>query len=81
MTKSCHIRTRLRATVITPIPELNARQDTRRYLELVVNRYELNPQPKASLIVEGSSEEKAVATTSNSILARILENMVSRSSC
>ena len=49
-------------TVITPIPELNARQDTRRYLELVVNRYELNPQPKASLIVEGPSEEKAVVT-------------------
>jgi hypothetical protein len=48
--------------IITPIPELDARQDTRRYLELVVNRYDLNPRPKASLIVEGHSEEKAVLT-------------------
>ena len=43
-------------------PNLDARKDTRRYLELVVNRYELNPQPKASLIVEGPSEEKALET-------------------
>src|SRR6266542_1720373 len=46
--------------VIMPVPELEARKDTRRYLELVVNRYDLNPQPTVSLIVEGASEEKAV---------------------
>lgn len=48
-------------TVITHIPELEARRDTRRYLELVVNRFELNPQPKLCLIVEGPSEEIVVA--------------------
>ncbi|HHL39906.1 MAG TPA: hypothetical protein ENJ37_05320 [Deltaproteobacteria bacterium] len=46
--------------VITHIPELDVRQDTRRYLELVVNRFGLNPQPKLCLIVEGESEEAAV---------------------
>lgn len=49
-------------TIITHIPELEVRKDTRRYLEFVVNRYGLNPQPKVSLIVEGHSEEKAVTT-------------------
>jgi len=49
-------------TIITHIPELEVRNDTRRYLEFVVNRYGLNPQPKVSLIVEGHSEEKAVTT-------------------
>jgi len=47
-------------TIITHVPELEVRKDTRRYLEFVVNRYGLNPQPKVSLIVEGTSEEKAV---------------------
>lgn len=46
--------------VIKHIPELEIRKDTRRYLELVVNRYGLNPQPTLSLIVEGPCEEKAV---------------------
>ena len=46
--------------VITHIPELEIRQDPRRYLEFVVNRFGLNPQPKLSLIVEGQSEEIAV---------------------
>lgn len=46
--------------VITHIPELETRIDKRRYLELVVNRYGLNPQPTVSLIVEGRSEENAV---------------------
>lgn len=49
-------------TIITHFPELAARKDTRRFLELVVNRYGLNPQPALSLIVEGPSEEKAVTT-------------------
>lgn len=47
-------------TIITHIPELPVRQDPRRYLEFVVNRFGLNPQPKLSLIVEGQSEEAAV---------------------
>ncbi|MET0003333.1 MAG: hypothetical protein ABW087_06870 [Candidatus Thiodiazotropha sp.] len=47
-------------TIITHIPELPVRQDPRRYLEYVVNRFGLNPQPKLSLIVEGQSEEVAV---------------------
>ena len=47
--------------IITHVPELEVRKDTRRYLEFVVNRYGLNPQPTVSLIVEGPSEEKAVA--------------------
>lgn len=46
--------------VIVHIPELEARRDTRRYLEFVVNRYELNPRPKLSLLVEGPSEKIAV---------------------
>ncbi len=49
-------------TIITHFPELKVRKDTRRFLELVVNRYGLNPQPTLSLIVEGPSEEKAVTT-------------------
>lgn len=49
-------------TVITPMPELEVRQDRRRYLEFVVNRYKLNPQPTVSVIVEGSTEEAAVRT-------------------
>ncbi len=41
-------------------PELHVRQDPRRYLEFVVNRFRLNPQPKLSLIVEGQTEEVVV---------------------
>lgn len=47
-------------TIITHVPELKVREDTRRYLEFVVNRYGLNPQPVVSLIVEGATEERAV---------------------
>lgn len=46
--------------VITHFPELHIRNDTRKHLEFVVNRYDLNPQPKVTLFVEGQSEEKAV---------------------
>ncbi len=46
--------------IITHIPELEIRQDTRRYLEFVANRYGVNPQPKLCLMVEGPSEELAV---------------------
>lgn len=47
-------------TIITHIPELEVRRDTRQYLELVVNRFDLNPQPKLCLIVEGPSEDIVV---------------------
>ena len=47
-------------TIITHVPELAIRQDVRRHLEFVANRFGLNPQPKLSLIVEGQSEEAAV---------------------
>lgn len=46
-------------TIITHVPELDVREDPRRYLEFVVNRFGLNPQPRLSLIVEGHSEEAA----------------------
>lgn len=48
-------------TILIHIPELEIRKDTRRYLEFVVNRYGLNPQPTVSLIVEGRSEENAIS--------------------
>ena len=47
-------------TILRPIPELEVRHDVRRHLEFVANRYELNPQPRLSLILEGRSEELAV---------------------
>jgi hypothetical protein len=47
-------------TIVTHIPELSIREDSRRYLEFVVNRYGINPQPKLCLILEGQSEEAAV---------------------
>lgn len=47
-------------TIITHAPELAVREDTRRYLEFVANRYDLNPQPIVALIVEGNSEQAAV---------------------
>ena len=46
--------------VRSPIPEIEVRRDVRRYLELVTNRFNINPQPRLSLIVEGESEEAAV---------------------
>lgn len=47
-------------TIITHIPEMEIRQDTRRYLEFVTNRFGVNPQTKLCLMVEGPSEELAV---------------------
>ena len=47
-------------TVIIHMPELEVRQDARRHLEFVVNRFGLNPQPKLSLFVEGEGEDIAV---------------------
>ena len=47
-------------TIITHIPELSIREDVRRYLEFVVNRFGINPQPKLCLLLEGQSEEVAV---------------------
>ena len=41
---------------INHIPELAVRPDAREYLQYVVNQYDLNPQPKAVLFVEGATE-------------------------
>ena len=46
--------------IVNHVPELEVRDDTRRYLELVANRFGINPQPRLSLIVEGQSEEAAI---------------------
>jgi len=50
----------LNGTIITHVPELEARTDARRYMELVVNRFDLNPAPKLTLFVEGATEKAAV---------------------
>ena len=42
--------------VINHIPELEVRDDPREFLRYVVNQYDLNPQPKAVLFVEGETE-------------------------
>ena len=42
--------------IINYIPELEVRDDPRQYLQFVTNKYDLNPQPKAVLFVEGDSE-------------------------
>ena len=47
-------------SLVNHVPELDARQDVRHHLELVANRFGVNPQPRLSLIVEGPSEEAAV---------------------
>jgi hypothetical protein len=47
-------------TIITHMPELNIRSDARRYLEFVVNQFDLNPRPKLTLFLEGQSEAVAV---------------------
>ena len=41
---------------VNHIPELAVRADAREYLQYVVNKYDLNPQPKAVLFVEGATE-------------------------
>ena len=51
--------------VITHYPELEVRNDVRRYLEFVVNQYDLNPQPKLVLFVEGESEIVLINTIFN----------------
>ncbi len=38
------------------MPEAGVRDDPREHLKYVVNQYDLNPQPKAILLVEGESE-------------------------
>ncbi len=38
------------------IPEPAVREDPREHLQFVANQYDLNPQPKAVLLVEGESE-------------------------
>lgn len=43
-------------TVFIHQPELHARDDPRRYLEFVVNRFDLNPQVRLCLFVEGQTE-------------------------
>jgi hypothetical protein len=42
------------------MPELEVRRDKRRFLEFVVNRFGLNPQPRAAILVEGASEKRAL---------------------
>lgn len=51
--------------VITHYPELEVRNDVRRHLEFVVNQYDLNPQPKLVLFVEGESEIVLINTIFN----------------
>ncbi|TGG90206.1 MAG: hypothetical protein ERJ67_11210 [Aphanocapsa feldmannii 277cV] len=47
-------------TVIQAMPEMEVRNDVRRHLEFVANRFHVNPQPRLSLIVEGQTEESAI---------------------
>lgn len=46
--------------IITHVPELGIRADTRRFLEFVTNRYHLNPQALVALFVEGPTEKRAI---------------------
>lgn len=50
-------------TVFVHLPELLKRRDPRRHLELVANRFDLNPQVRLCLFVEGKSEIDVVQTT------------------
>ena len=49
-------------TTVNHIPELAVREDLRKHLEYVVNQYNINPQPRASLFVEGETEVKFIET-------------------
>lgn len=49
-------------TIINHIPELDVREDTRKHLELVTNQYNINPQPRATLFVEGQTEVTFIET-------------------
>jgi hypothetical protein len=42
--------------VMTHMPELTEREDTRRHMEFVLNAFDLNSRPKLTLFVEGESE-------------------------
>ena len=42
------------------VPEPLVQKDPRRHLEFVVNQYEVNPQPKVVLVLEGESESTFV---------------------
>jgi len=42
--------------ILRHIPELDVRKDKLRYLEFMLNQYNLNPRPKVTLIVEGPSD-------------------------
>lgn len=46
--------------IFTHIPEIEVRQDTRRFLEFVANRFRVNPQPVLALFVEGPTEQRAI---------------------
>ena len=52
------------------IPEISVRNDTIRYLELVVNRYSLNPRSRLLLIVEGECEKVALQKIFESYFGR-----------
>lgn len=47
-------------TTVNHIPELSVREDTREHLKYVVNQFGLNPQPRATLFVEGETEVKFI---------------------
>ena len=47
-------------TIFRHIPELDTREDPRHYLELVTNRFELNPKVKLCLFVEGTAEHDVI---------------------
>ena len=49
-------------TIFVHQPELHIRKDSRRHLELVANRFDLNPQVRLCLFVEGTSEVDVVQT-------------------
>jgi hypothetical protein len=46
----------IHSMIMRHMPELDQRADVRQHMEFVVNQYDLNPQPKVVLFVEGQSE-------------------------
>ena len=54
------------------VPEIAVQKDPRRHLEFVVNQYEINPQAKVVLIVEGDSEERFVEDLCPRLLGYVL---------
>jgi hypothetical protein len=55
-------------TILTHFPEKEIRVDPLKHLKYVVNRFNLNPQPKVTLFVEGESEEIVVESIFEKIL-------------